>query len=80
MAAKKPSLFESAAELGVQRRPGDWGRSAQSVQPVGEPDINIERHGAIAQMLDSRLQQRGRVVAGGAENTSSNTTVSSKSR
>ena len=50
------------AELAVQRRPRHDGRPLQAVQAVGQPEIEVERHAALAEQPDRRLADRHRTL------------------
>jgi hypothetical protein len=56
-------LFEPAAKLRVDGRPGDGGGLAQLVASPCEPDIYVQAHGAIVELPDCSLQQRDRMVS-----------------
>ena len=49
-------------ELSVQRGPGDAGGLGQPVQPPGQPDVDIERHRAVAQLADGGFQHGHGVI------------------
>src|SRR4051794_21400993 len=56
----------AGAELRPQRRPGDGRWPSERVQPVGQPDIQVERHAPVPKLADCCLAQRNRVVPQGA--------------
>ena len=42
-----PDCFEAGAELPMQREPRNIRRLSKIMEPPRQPDVNVERHGAV---------------------------------
>jgi len=49
---KMEQLVEPGAELGVDGGPGDRGRFGEGVKAPGKPDVKVQRHGPVPELLD----------------------------
>lgn len=60
--AEVTAVGPRSTELFLQRRPTDRRRLLQSVQPVGEPDVQIQRSRPVGQLTQCRFTQRDRML------------------
>ena len=67
MLAEAADRAKTSPELGIERRPADLHVPFQGVEPIGEPDIDVDDHGTRPDGPQCALADRHRVLAKGSK-------------